>query len=341
MRASRGYRQNQIAGGPALVGPPVPSTRVEVVSLHTRALPLPAKAPSVRLARSWVRDSLAAIGRHELVDSAELGVSELVTNALLHGEPPLEVRLRGTSDHPRIEVTDHSPVPPRPLSVQGDSDIRTFGRGLSLVAMISARWGADLDHDRAGKSVWFEPVEEVNAEADLDGEVFDPSTAPDPPPSPEQTVRIELLNFPARMFRQLRIHQFELQRELRLLAMADPERYPVAARITAMAGPVDADRRATPGVRSLDEAIARGAEHVDLVYDVPVGAPSRMQRLHDLVEEAYAVFGAERLLTVVPPPELLALQRWYFGQFDSQARGMPPVPWDDSMASVRRPADQP
>jgi len=309
------------------------------VSLTTRALSLPAKPPSVRLARTWVRDSLAEIGRDELVDSAQLGVSELVTNALLHGEPPVEVRLRGTREHPRIEVTDRSTVPPRVPRIilddaQGDL-LPTFGRGLSLVAMMSARWGADLDHDRSGKSVWFEPAPEMNADADLRGEVFDirEATGEEPALQPAaETVRIELRNFPAQMFRRLRVHQFELRRELRLLAMTDPGRYPVATAVTGMNDSVDADRRATTGVRSLDRAIRRGDEHVDLVYDVPVGAPERMEQVHDLVTEAYRVFGDERLLTVVPPPELLALQRWYFGEFVRQGRGEPPRPWDDAMA---------
>ncbi|HEU4566981.1 MAG TPA: ATP-binding protein, partial [Marmoricola sp.] len=216
----------------------------------TRALTLPATPPSVRLARTWVRNSLTELGRHELVESAELGVSELVTNALLHGEPPVVVRLRGTREHPRIEVADRSPQPPkvrRPM-LEDEEYVPTFGRGLSLVAMMSARWGADLDHDRAGKSVWFEPAIGMNADADLQGEVFDPreaALADAPIPEPEQTVRIELRNFPARMFRRLRVHQFEMRRELRLLAMTDPVRYPIAKALTDMGGAIEADRRAT------------------------------------------------------------------------------------------------
>lgn len=307
--------------------------------LTTRALSLPATPPSVRLARSWVRESLVELGRHELVDSAQLGVSELVTNALLHGEPPVEVRLRGTLEHPRIEVTDRSPSPPRvPRTIMDDADgdiIPTFGRGLSLVAMMSTRWGADLDHDRAGKSVWFEPSPEMNTDADLHGEVYDAQEALREEPAvqqPAETVRIKLLNFPAQMFRRLRVHQFELRRELRLLAMTDPGRYPIATAVTDMNDDVDRDRRATKGVRALDKAIRRGAEHVDLVYDVPVGAPERMERVHDLITEAYRVFGDERLLTVVPPHELLTLQEWYFGEFGRQGRGEPPIPWDDARA---------
>src|SRR6201747_2582884 len=84
------------------------------VTLTKRSLVLPASPPSVRLARSWVSQILAEIGREDLVDAAQLGVSELVTNALIHSQPPLSVRVRGTVDHPRIEVGDSSPVPPPP-----------------------------------------------------------------------------------------------------------------------------------------------------------------------------------------------------------------------------------
>lgn len=305
------------------------------MSSHRRALALPATAPSVRMARSWVRDSLAEIGRQELVESAQLGVSELVTNALLHAEPPVEVRLRGTREHPRIEVADRSPVPPRTPQAMAritSGDIPTFGRGLSLVAMMSSRWGADLDHDRGGKSVWFEPAPQINPHADLGGEVFDPDEAvraDAPLPQAEQTVRVELRHLPAQLFRRLRVHHFELRREMRLLAMVDPDRYPVARRAVELGMAADADRRATKAVHQLDQAITRGEEHVDLVYDVPLGAPERMAQLHALIREIYEIFGSEQLLTLVPPPELLALQDWYFGQFARQAAGEPPVPWSD------------
>ena len=71
--------------------------------------------------------------------AAALGVSELVTNALIHSKPPLSVRIRGTVDHPRIEVTDSSPVPPQRSGMSpepedvDDLNVTTFGRGLDLV----------------------------------------------------------------------------------------------------------------------------------------------------------------------------------------------------------------
>ena len=61
--------------------------------LTKRSLVLPASPPSVKLARSWVSKILAEIGREDLVDAAQLGVSELVTNALIHSQPPLSGRV--------------------------------------------------------------------------------------------------------------------------------------------------------------------------------------------------------------------------------------------------------
>ena len=66
----------------------------------TARLLLDPEPQSVRRARVWVGGELERIGRPDLVDAAELGVSELVTNAILHAEPPITVRV--------IEYTVHS-----------------------------------------------------------------------------------------------------------------------------------------------------------------------------------------------------------------------------------------
>ncbi len=106
-----------------------------LVPWNKRTLALPATPPSVRLARDWVTSVLREIGRDELADSARLAVSELVTNAILHAEPPMTVHVRGTAEHPRIEVTDQSLVPPqRSQQPLGWSTARTTSPG--------PRWGA-------------------------------------------------------------------------------------------------------------------------------------------------------------------------------------------------------
>ena len=96
------------------------------VHLTKRALALPAEPPSVGLARAWVAEVLTEIGREELVGAAQLGVSELVTNAVLHGEQPVRMQLSGTPEHPRFEVHDASTIPPQPVTQAGGFDLDAF-----------------------------------------------------------------------------------------------------------------------------------------------------------------------------------------------------------------------
>ncbi|WP_447644734.1 ATP-binding protein [Nocardioides zeae] len=54
----------------------------------------------VQQARRWAAAVCRDMEREDLLDAAELGVSELVTNALLHATEPVTVRVRGTRAHP-------------------------------------------------------------------------------------------------------------------------------------------------------------------------------------------------------------------------------------------------
>ena len=305
------------------------------MTLTKRSLVLPASPPSVKLARSWVSKVLEEIGREDLVDSAQLGVSELVTNALIHSRPPLSVRVRGTVDHPRIEVVDSSPVPPQRAPMAPEIDdvderhVTTFGRGLDLVAMMSSRWGSDLAHDGRSKSVWFEPTGELQGEARHEGEIFafDPEMTQTLSADDVETMTLRLLGVPARLFGDLRRYHFEVRREMRLLALADPESYPLATELTAIFMRADAERRASVGVSRLDQAIANDLGSIDLEYTIPVTAPPTMQRISDLLGEIYTVFSDEHLLALQPPEVLMELQGWYFGEFVRQSRGEEPRRW--------------
>jgi anti-sigma regulatory factor (Ser/Thr protein kinase) len=88
-----------------------------------------------------------------LTDSAELGVSELVTNACLHARTAITVGLRLLeSGEVRIEVSDDSPR--QPLK-QAFSALSTTGRGLRLLSAYGT-WGVEAAND--GKTVWFQPA---------------------------------------------------------------------------------------------------------------------------------------------------------------------------------------
>ncbi|MGW5266751.1 ATP-binding SpoIIE family protein phosphatase [Microbispora sp. NPDC004025] len=112
--------------------------------------PLPADPRFVSHARRFVRGTLQRWGLGGLVDATQLIVSELVTNALKHGWPPIELRLlRGRTLV--VEVADGSPAAPAPRTATPDEDT---GRGLQLIKRFAYRWGTRPTP--YGKIVWVE-----------------------------------------------------------------------------------------------------------------------------------------------------------------------------------------
>jgi anti-sigma regulatory factor (Ser/Thr protein kinase) len=307
------------------------------VPWNKRTLALPASPPSVRLARDWVSDVLEEIGRDELAESARLAVSELVTNAILHAEPPMTVHVRGTVERPRVEVTDQSLAPPQKrnshtlVDLDDDSSWATMGRGLDLVAAYSVRWGADISPNGMGKVVWFEPSDGL-LEEPVEGEVFSMDLAlaelGDDDVDPADLVTVDLLHMPVELFAHLRRHFNELGRELRLLSISDAERYPLAVEFSQTFLQVEHERRQVIGLDLLDRAIRDGLARVDLHYAVPPTAPTTMKRLADLLARVYDELSGSVLLSVRPPAHVLDLESWYFGEFTRQAAGEPATRWD-------------
>src|SRR5206468_259524 len=95
--------------------------------------PVPSAA---RVARHWLRRELAERSHPELTDSAVLGVSELVTNAVLHVRSTIVVRLVDDEGTLRVEVYDDSPRPPEGQHLPLDDAPHApsmIGRGLQIV----------------------------------------------------------------------------------------------------------------------------------------------------------------------------------------------------------------
>ncbi|MQW75409.1 response regulator [Nocardioides sp. dk4132] len=122
----------------------------------TAEVDLPQDLSSVREARSLVRSTLATWDLEHLHDEACLVVSELATNALNHAQSSFCVRLRLNPTTVRIEVGDGGRGTPEP---QPHSATREGGRGMLLVAAMSASWGIDRSDD--GKVVWAELARET------------------------------------------------------------------------------------------------------------------------------------------------------------------------------------
>ena len=114
------------------------------------SITLPPRALSARAARGFVRSTLLAWNLDTVVETAQLVVSELVTNAVRHATGRVGLRLlRGQAIV--CEVTDGSPASPL---LRSPDVFDTAGRGIQLVNMLAQRWGTRTVP--GGKIVWCE-----------------------------------------------------------------------------------------------------------------------------------------------------------------------------------------
>jgi serine phosphatase RsbU (regulator of sigma subunit)/anti-sigma regulatory factor (Ser/Thr protein kinase) len=127
----------------------------ELVRVDLRTAP---QAPAT--GRRVVTDVLLAAGLPDLVDTASLLVSEVVTNALRHGGGPRELRVRVDDEGVDVGVRDSSPQAPHPVTGDGpgaervvDGGLAENGRGLLLVDLLADSWG--WRPEGGGKLVWF------------------------------------------------------------------------------------------------------------------------------------------------------------------------------------------
>lgn len=110
-----------------------------------------AATTAARTARRFADEVLGGWGCAPLLDTVQLLVSELVTNAVVHARSEAEVGIRLSANAVRVEVTDHSealPVRRVPAPEQPG------GRGIALVEQMARSWGIELLD--VGKRIWFE-----------------------------------------------------------------------------------------------------------------------------------------------------------------------------------------
>jgi anti-sigma regulatory factor (Ser/Thr protein kinase) len=132
--------------------------------LRSGRIEFPATAAAARSARQWVAGLLASTCPADLVDTAVLLVSELVTNAVRASAAAavacacpdarrIGLAIAHSRDTLRIEVADSArgAVPARPGDPGDDAE---SGRGLQVVAALAARWGCRPA--APGKAVWCE-----------------------------------------------------------------------------------------------------------------------------------------------------------------------------------------
>jgi hypothetical protein len=283
---------------------------------------------AVPKSRRFVGSSLAGEPTATVHD-VQLTVTELVTNSLLHGEPPVSVRLIHLGTRIRVEVEDRG----RALPMPGRQDPESMtGRGLALVAALSSSWGIDAGH-RQGKVVWAELP--ANGTGSLG--VTEPEIAPeavlasqaDRPGAP--TYAVHLTGIPTALLVAAKAHIDNVVRELTLLrtgqASGVTELAPAMAVLIATVTGEFAEARAEVKQQAA-AAAARGDIVTDLELRLPLSYADAGQRYLAALDEADRYARSARLLTMAPPPSHRAFRQWYVGSLVEQLRavasGRPP-----------------
>jgi serine phosphatase RsbU (regulator of sigma subunit)/anti-sigma regulatory factor (Ser/Thr protein kinase) len=283
-------------------------------------LSLAEEADAVSQARRFTVSELSGLPEG-VVSDAELVVAELVTNAVLHGAPPVTVRLYRHGDGVRVEVQDQGPRPPLRIRDAGEA---MTGRGLALVAALSRAWGAEQQDP--GKVVWAElPADEpadglIAPTHDLDNLLgtWDDSPSKDP------LFAVELGDVPTDLLLEAKSHVDNLVREFILASSASPQTDAEGAPgLTALVQSVVHDFAAAR-TQIKEQALAaagRRSAMTHLTLRLPASAAEAGERYLAALDESDRYARAARLLTLEAPPVHKVFRRWYVEALIEQLRG--------------------
>lgn len=286
---------------------------------------LPADAASPGRARSLMRRVVGALGHDDLIDAAQLAVSEIVTNALVHAGTPMRLRILRADKGFRVELLDGSSRMPHQ---RGFGAAAPTGRGLHLVEQLVTRWGAHRLED--GKVVWFE----IRDDAALEEETAGPQGR-----DRDDDVLVQLTRMPLLMHQAWQEHAAALLRELMLVRLdSDPDallRHALASEALSLLD----EQVPTAEVGLEPEALMENATEPRvsmprLRVRIPRASLPGFDALDDLLDEAVEL--AEQGLLLAPPtqPELEAMRLWICRQVKVQAAGGDPDPWQSATAEL-------
>jgi len=297
---------------------------VTTKGVQQRATLAPA-AESARTARRLVADVLTSVGGDELIDTATLLTSELVTNGIVHAHTDLQIVVEATATWVRVEVIDGNPQLP---SRREYDENAVTGRGMEMVELLADDYGVEpLDDD--GKRVWFRLGE-------VPGTPMAPIEQTQGGETERHTKTVQLLAMPVTLYCAWQQHADALLREATLLALEDggeqPEEYPLAGR--ALGGLAEAASEVF-ALRDSDVATA------DVRLDLPADTVGWFPILRDLLGRATLQSLGGKLLTPPSLPEIIAVRRWVCDEVARQSAGLPATPWVHQVAEIVEPPEAP
>jgi PAS domain S-box-containing protein len=287
---------------------------------------LPPHASSVGEARRLVRSELADAGREDLTDAAELLVSELVTNALVHAGTPIGVTARVDDTGLRVEIGDGSPHLPAP---RHHATMAGTGRGLRLLQQMVDSWGAYPFAD--GKVVWFKLVtgdqetENVLATEPTARQALGPGT-----------VAVELLNVPLLLHLAWHQHAEALLREYLLISIGDDDGLEAlqahaasSEAIALMHQHIEHPQLSDDADELMAYATEPSVSRPRQVLPVPAESRSHFRVLGETLDAALRLAEHGAFLTSPTQPEIRSFRRWICDEVERQSSGGEPTPWAD------------
>lgn len=141
---------------------------------------------------------------------------------------------------------------------------------------------------------------------------------------------VRLVRVPIRVMEAGRRHHDELMHEFAVLAVSEDLSDDVPQRMLDL---IDTMGRRYGGANEprnalVDEAIARGDDTIDLVYEVPDHVVEAADNLAALMAEADEYCEREEMLTLQRSAVVRDFSAWYLDEFRRQIHGEPPQPWD-------------
>jgi len=306
-----------------------------VAERRVRLAPAP---ESTREARRILREALELAGRERWLSDAELALSEIVTNAVLHAHTEIDVHVKVTHVAARVEVRDFNPAMP---VARNYGEEALTGRGMALVAAVTQASGVERVGE-SGKVVWFcVGDEEGESTADLTVDdllaAWDDDGWDDAVASSGDVVDVVLRDMPVRLWLAAREHHDAIVRDLGYyvarhqgldldLAGTDRARSTISESLVELL-----DREFACSDLRIFPVVGRDAAVVPDDVDLELGvaadsAPlfSTMQDVLDIAED----LAARGLLLVQPAlPEVVAVRDWACEQVIAQISGAPSAPW--------------
>jgi GAF domain-containing protein len=280
--------------------------------------------------------------RLDVAADAELVVSELVTNATLHGAAPITVRVLveggvRVERAVRVEVEDAGRTAPIPS--WHSTEVMT-GRGLSMVAAIASRWGV-APGGRGGKVVWAElggpgagagPPAGARRAAPPEIDIEALRAAWSDRGSAAATCSVRLGAVSTELLLSAKAHIDNVVREFMLLREGEASSgVALAPEMAALVQTVTVDFAGARAEikRQAAAAAARGDQITDLELHLTPAAADAGERYLKALDQADRYCRSAHLLTLAPPRAHRLFRHWYVqsivDQLRARARGEEPA----------------